>query len=252
VSSSPAGGLTRIGLLGGMSWQSSAVYYRRLNELVQQRVGGQASAPLILWSVDFAQIEAWQRAGDWDAQGRLLGEAAAALQGAGAQAVALATNTLHIVASQITERITVPFIDLIDVTAAAVEQRAFSTVGLLATGYTMTSDLYPSRLVGHGTQTLVPDEADRETVHRIIYAELVHGIVRPESKAAYLDVVRRLVDRGAQAVILGCTEIELLLRDGDAAVPLLDTTELHCLALADVILDNAPATKQLSSVDRSN
>jgi aspartate racemase len=232
--------LTRIGVLGGMSWQSTAVYYRRLNELVQQAAGGHASAPLLLWSVDFAEIEAYQRAGDWDAQGRLLGEAAHRLQAAGAGAIALGTNTLHIVAEQITERITVPFIDLVDVTADAAQQRGFSAVGLLATGYTMDSDLYPSRLSTRGVRTLIPEEDDRGLVHRIIYDELVHGIVSESSRADYLAVIGRLVQRGAQAIILGCTEIELLVHDGDAAVPFLDTTELHCVALAEIILSGVP------------
>jgi aspartate racemase len=232
--------LTRIGLVGGTSWQSTAIYYRRLNELIAQRVGGHASAPLILWSVDFSEIEALQRAGDWDAQGQLLGEAAALLEAAGAQAVALCANTLHLVSGQVTERLSVPFIDLIDVTADAVEQGGYGTVGLLATGYTMNSELYPSRLAARGVKTLVPDEDDRATVHGIIYDELVRGVVTDESRAAYLGVIDRLVERGAEAVILGCTEIELLGLDRDAPVALLDTTELHCLALADVILHGAP------------
>jgi aspartate racemase len=233
--------LRRLGLLGGMSWQSSAGYYRRLNELVQGRVGGHASAPLVLWSVDFAEIEALQRAGDWDGQGRVLAQAARGLQAAGVDAIALATNTLHIVSGAITDAITVPFVDLIDVAASAVAAAGYERVGLLATDYTMTSDLYPARLAGRGVATLVPDEADRATVHRVIYDELVRGVVTDRSRAQYLDVIERLVARGAQAVLLACTEIGLLLRDGDASVPLLDTTELHCAALVEVILDGALA-----------
>ena len=239
--------LTRVGLLGGMSWQSTAVYYRRLNELVQARVGGHASAPLILWSVDFAEIEALQRADDWPAQGRLLNDAARRLEQAGAQAVALATNTLHLVADQITAGLGVPFVDLIDVAGDAVAAGGFDTVGLLATGYTMGSDLYPSRLAARGVRTLVPEGADRELVHGIIYAELVKGIVTDASRQAYLGVIDRLIARGAQAVILGCTEIELLLSDGDAPVPLLDTTELHCQVLIDVIVNGVPATTGATS-----
>jgi aspartate racemase len=229
--------VNRVGLLGGMSWESTAVYYRLLNEAVHERVGGHASAPLVVWSVDFAEIEALQQAGDWAEQGRILGEAAAALQRAGVDAIALATNTLHLVADDITARIDVPFIDLIDVVGAATEAAGHQRVGILATGYTMDSDLYPSRLAKFGAEVLVPDVDDRAEVHRVIFEELVHGVVRHESRAAYLAVIDRLVERGADAVILACTEIGLLVRDGDAAVPLLDTTALHCAALTDVMIN---------------
>ncbi len=228
--------LTRIGLLGGMSWESTAVYYRLLNELVHERVGGHASAPVLVWSVDFAEIEALQRAGDWDEQGRILGEAAWALQQAGVEAVALGTNTLHLVADAITARITVPFVDLIDVVGKAVADAGHRRVGLLATGYTMASDLYPNRLAKHDVDVLVPDERDRALVHGVIFDELVHGVVRDESRAAYLDVVARLAAGGVDAVVLGCTEIDLLLHDGDAAVPLLDSTRLHCETLTDIMI----------------
>jgi aspartate racemase len=229
--------VTQIGLLGGMSWESSALYYRQLNRLVHARVGGHASAPLVLWSVDFAEIEALQRAGDWDAQGRILAGAAARLEACGVGAIALATNTLHLVADQITAAISVPFIDLIDVAASAVADAGHRTVGLLATNYTMTSDLYPNRFAKHGIDVVVPDEADRALVHRVIYDELLHGVLSDECRAAYLQVIDRLVDRGADAVLLACTEIGLLLVDGDARVPLVDTTLVHCEALADVIIN---------------
>jgi aspartate racemase len=229
--------VNRVGLLGGMSWESTAVYYRLLNEAVHERVGGHASAPLVVWSVDFAEIETLQRAGDWAEQGRILGEAAAALQRAGVDAIALATNTLHLVADDITARIDVPFLDLIDVVGAATEAAGHQRVGVLATGYTMDSDLYPSRLAKFGAQVLVPAADDRAEVHRVIFEELVHGVVREESRAAYLAAIDRLVERGAEAVILACTEIGRLLRDGDAAVPLLDTTALHCAALTDVMIN---------------
>jgi aspartate racemase len=231
--------LTRVGLLGGMSWESTAAYYRLLNESVHERVGGHASAPVVVWSVDFAEIEALQRAGDWAEQGDILGHAAAALEGAGVEAIALATNTLHVVANDITARIDVPFIDLIDVVGAAIERAGHRTVGILATAYTMDSDLYPSRLEKYGADVVVPEAADRADVHRIIYEELVHGVVRDESRTNYLEVIGRLVERGAEAVVLACTEIGLLLRDGDAAVPLLDTTPLHCAAITDVIINGA-------------
>jgi aspartate racemase len=229
--------LTQLGILGGMSWESSALYYRQLNRLVQAQVGGHASAPLLLWSVEFSEIEAYQRAGNWDAQGELLAAAATKLEAAGVGAIALATNTLHLVADQITAAISVPFIDLIDTAAVAVADAGYRQIGLLATNYTMTSDLYPARLAKHGIEVLVPDEADRAIVHGVIYDELLHGIVSDESRVAYLQVIHRLVDRGADAVLLACTEIGLLLADGDAPVPLVDTTLVHCEALADVIIN---------------
>ena len=232
--------LTTIGLLGGMSWQSSAVYYRELNERVQQRRGGHTSAPLLLFSVDFAEIEALQRAGDWVAQGFILAEAAARLEAAGAGAIALATNTLHLVADQITARLSVPFIDLVDVTTAAVTERAFTTVGLLATAYTMSSELYPARLAQHGVAMLLPDEAGGAEVQRIIYDELLKGVVTDDSRTALLELIEDMRAQGAQAVLLGCTELAMLLGDGDGPLPLLDTTTLHCAALTEVIVNGAP------------
>jgi aspartate racemase len=233
----PAAGLHRVGLLGGMSWASTAAYYRMLNEFVADRIGGHASAPVTIHSVDFGQIEALQRAGDWPAQGRILAEAAAALERGGVEAVALATNTLHRVSDQIVAAISVPFVDLIDIVAAATA--GYDAVGLLATGYTMSSDLYPKRLAAFGTHVLVPDGADFDTVHRVIYDELVHDVVTEQSRAAYRDVIARLVDRGAQAIVLACTEIMLLVRAEDSPVPVVDTAELHCRALTDFIITGA-------------
>jgi aspartate racemase len=224
----------RLGLLGGMSWQSTAVYYRLLNESVGARVGGHASAPVTVHSVEFGEIEQYQRAGDWPPQGRILAEAAAGLERSGVEAIALGTNTLHLVADQITDAISVPFIDLIDVVASAVQ--SYETVGLLATGYTMTSDMYPKRLAGFGTGVVVPDEADRETVHDIIYRELVRGVVTDQSRAAYREVMARLVERGAQAILLACTEIDLLVGTDDASVPVYDTTALHCAVLTEFMI----------------
>jgi aspartate racemase len=229
--------LTRVGLLGGMSWESTAVYYRMLNELVHEQVGGHASAPLLLWSADFAEIETLQRADDWAAQGEILAAAAAALQVAGAEVIALATNTLHLVADTITARIDVPFVDLIDVVGRAAADAGYRKVGVLATGYTMASELYPNRLAKFGVDVVMPEPADRAEVHRVIFDELVHGVVKDESRVRYLQVVDRLIGQGAQAVVLACTEIDLLLADGDAPVPLLDSSRLHCETLADVIIN---------------
>ncbi|MEP6853517.1 MAG: aspartate/glutamate racemase family protein [bacterium] len=237
--------LARIGLIGGMSWQSSAVYYRRLNQLVAEVRGGHASAPVTIHSVDFADIEALQRAGDWAGQGRILAGAALALERGGVAAVALATNTLHLVAGDITAAISVPFVDLIDVVAEAVT--GMPTVGLLGTAYTMGSDLYSDRLAAVGTDVLVPDVAERELVHRVIYDELVHGIVLEESRAAYRDVLAHLADRGARTVILGCTEIGLLIGPDDVDVAVLDTTELHCRTLTDVMINGRVPTSRIAA-----
>jgi aspartate racemase len=236
-------GLTPIGLLGGMSWQSTATYYRELNERVNAAGGGHTSAPLVLWSVEFGEFERLQRAGDWPAMGRILADAAGRLEAAGVGAIALATNTLHLVADQITADLTVPFIDLIDVTAAAVTERGLRTVGLLATGYTMGSDLYPARLAQHGVSMLLPDEAGRAEVQRIIYDELIAGVVADDSRAALVELIEDMRAQGAQAVILGCTELAMLLADGrddSGPLPLLDTTTLHCAALTEVIVNGAP------------
>ena len=229
------GGLRRVGLLGGMSWSSTAIFYRLLNEMVQERVGGHASAPLTIWSVEFAGIERLQRAGDWPTQGAILARAARALQDSGATAIALATNTLHLVSADIVAAIDVPFVDMIDIVSKEVSGRGFAKVGILATDYTMGSSLYPDRLSALGVDVLVPSEDDRREVHRVIYDELVHNVITDESRAVYLGVVDRLVEQGADAVLLACTEIGLLLQDGDAAVPLLDTSVLHCQALTDFI-----------------
>lgn len=221
----------RLGLLGGMSWQSTAGYYRLLNESVAARAGGHASAPVTVHSVDFAEIEALQRAGDWPAQAAILARAARALERGGAEAVALATNTLHLVADQITAAIDVPFIDLIDVVARATAR--YERVGLLATGYTMAGELYPKRLAQFGTEVLVPTGDDFDTVHRVIYDELVQGVFAGPSREAYRAVMARLVERGADAIVLACTEIGLLVSGTDATVPVLDTTALHCAALTE-------------------
>ncbi|MDP9115804.1 MAG: aspartate/glutamate racemase family protein [Actinomycetota bacterium] len=228
--------MRRVGLLGGMSWQSSLHYYRLLNEMVQQRVGGHASAPLVLWSADFAEIEALQQAGDWTAAGEILATAAQGLQRCGVQAIALATNTMHVVADEISDRIDVGFIDLVDVVGKAVTDAGLRTVGLLGTGYLMASDLYPARLGALGVDVLLPEEPDRADVHRVIFDELVHGVLSAAARNTYLAIIDRLVSRGAEAVVLACTEIGLLLTDGDAAVPLLDSTLLHCAALSDFIV----------------
>ncbi|NJC68592.1 aspartate/glutamate racemase family protein [Planosporangium thailandense] len=222
-----------IGLLGGMSWESSAEYYRLANELVRDRLGGLHSARLLLYSVDFAEIAELQAAGRWDDAAEILAAAAKALETAGADLLLLCTNTMHKVAGRIQGAVGVPMLHIADTAAAAVRGAGLTTVGLLATAFTMEQDFYRDHLARHGLTLLVPDEADRALVHRVIYDELCRGIVREESRAAYRDVIARLVGRGAQGVILGCTEIELLIGPEDSAVPVFPTTRLHVEAAVD-------------------
>ena len=216
-----------IGLIGGMSWESSAEYYRLLNQGVRARHGATASARCILWSFDFAEIEALQRAGDWDALTDRMVDAARRVEGAGADLLLICTNTMHKMAPQVEAAITIPLLHIVDPAARRIVDAGLSKVALLGTAFTMEQDFYRDRLAQHGLDVLVPDTADRATVHRIIYDELVAGIVTGDSRAAYRDIIARLVGQGAQAVILGCTEIMLLIRPEDGAVPLFDTTALH-------------------------
>lgn len=228
---------TMVGLIGGMSWESSAQYYRLINEQVREARGGVHSARLLLWSFDFAQIEALQAAGDWDGAGTLLVDAAQRLELAGASAVVICTNTMHRLADTVQAAIGVPLLHIADPTATAVKAAGIQRIGLLGTAFTMEQAFYTGRLERqHGLQVVVPDSADRVLVHRVIYEELVRGHVLPASREAYRGVMRRLVERGAQGIILGCTEIMLLVADDDAGVPLFDTTALHAQAAAQHLL----------------
>jgi aspartate racemase len=225
-----------IGLLGGMSWESSALYYRLLNEAVRDRLGGLHSARCVLLSVDFAEIERLQVTGEWDRAGELLAADAEALEGAGAELVLLCTNTMHRVAPAIDAALTVPLLHIGDVTADAVTVAGLRRVGLLGTAFTMEQPFLSDRLAGRGVHVLVPDPVDRERVHRVIYDELVLGVVRDESRQAVLAVVERLMAEGAEGVVLGCTELELLLGQDDVAVPVFPTTRLHVEAAVAVAL----------------
>jgi aspartate racemase len=225
-----------MGLIGGMSWESTLGYYRLVNEGVKRRLGGLHSARLVLYSVDFDAIERLQRAGDWDAAGVMLAQAARALERAGAEFLVLCTNTMHKVAPAIEAAVAIPLLHIADPTAAAIEAAGCTRVGLLGTRFTMEQAFYRDRLRERGLDVLVPDEAARERVHRVIYDELCLGVVREESRAAYRDIMRELVARGAEAIILGCTEIALLVGAADAAVPLFDTTALHAQAAVDASL----------------
>ncbi|NMY40392.1 aspartate/glutamate racemase family protein [Pseudomonas sp. WS 5013] len=223
-----------IGLLGGMSWESTLPYYRHINEAVRERLGGLHSARLVLYSLDFHEIEALQRQGDWAAAGTLLADAARRLESAGADFLLLCTNTMHKVADAIEAASALPLLHIADPTAAAIQAAGLQRVGLLGTRFTMEQPFYRQRLEDrHGIQVLVPDEPDRAEVHRVIYEELCRGVVSEVSRQAYRQVITRLVARGAQAVILGCTEIGLLVRADDAEVPLFDTCVLHAQAAAE-------------------
>jgi aspartate racemase len=226
-----------IGLLGGMSWESSASYYAEVNRLVAQRLGGLHSARLVLMSVDFAQIEALQRAEDWDAAGSILADAASNLEAAGADLLVLCTNTMHQVADAITAATRVPFLHIADPTAARIVADGHHRVGLLGTRFTMERGFYRDRLTDRfDLEVVVPGPDDRAEVDRIIFDELVLGRIDPDSRGRYLDVIDRLVADGAQAIILGCTEIGLLVDASHTDVPLYDTTQLHALAAVDAAL----------------
>jgi aspartate racemase len=225
-----------IGLLGGMSWESSALYYRLLNEAVRARLGGLHSARCVLLSVDFAEIERLQVAGDWETAAQVLAADARSVQAAGAEFLVLCTNTMHKVADALSDALDVPLLHIGDVTAAAVLAAGLQRVGLLGTAYTMEQPFLVDRLAAHGLEVLVPEPDDRAEVHRVIYQELCLGVVREESREAYRGVVDRLVARGAEGVVLGCTEIELLIGAGDVAVPVFPTTSLHVEAAVTAAL----------------
>lgn len=225
-----------IGMLGGMSWESTAEYYRLANELVRARRGGFHSARILLDSLDFADVEALQAQGRWAEAGEDLARRAVALEVAGADLLVLATNTMHKVAPQIEAATTVPLLHIGDATASAVTSAGKHRVGLLGTAFTMTDTFLTDRLASHGLDVIVPEGEDVEAVHRVIYDELVHGIVREDSRRRYQDVIARLVARGAHGVVLGCTEIELLVRPDDSPVPVFPTTRLHVSAAVEAAL----------------
>lgn len=230
-----------IGILGGMSWQSTAHYYRRINEGVQARLGGLHSARILLASVDFADIESLQAAGDWDGAGRRLAGHACALEQAGADFLLLATNTMHRCADDITGAIDIPFLHLADATAEAIVQRGIGRVGLLGTRYTMEQPFYRQRLEAHGIAVDVPNDGERAHLNRIIFEELCLGIVTDESRRALQRMIRSLSDGGALAVIAGCTEITMLIDQDNSPLPLFDTTAIHCDAAVERALEDAGA-----------
>ncbi len=216
-----------LGLIGGMSWESTQTYYRLINQKVRDELGGLHSAKIVLYSVDFAEIEALQHKGDWQATAEILGSVGRSVESAGADVLVLCTNTMHKVASEIEQAVSIPLLHIADATANVLEQDGITCVGLLGTRFTMEQTFYIGRLEQRGIQVVVPDELQRERIHSVIYDELCRGVVNPDSKTDYLDVIASLTERGAQGVILGCTEIGLLVQAADTEVRLYDTTEIH-------------------------
>ncbi len=226
-----------IGLLGGMSWESTVVYYREINRIVNERLGGHHSAKIILHSVDFDEIVQLQHAGDWNGTAEILADAAESLERAGAQLLVICTNTMHKAAPQIQQRVKLPLVHIADATADVIKRSGIKTVGLLGTKFTMEQDFYKGRLEDqHDLTVIVPEQADREIVHRVIYDELCQGKVVDASRDQYRRIVANIVERGARGVILGCTEIGLLIGDRNVSVPTFDTTAIHARAAVDFAL----------------
>jgi aspartate racemase len=228
-----------IGLIGGMSWESTLSYYQAINLGVKQRLGGLHSAKLAMISVDFAEIEKLQHIGDWAATADILSQAAKNLEAAGADGFIICTNTMHKVADLVAAEVGIPLLHIADATAEVLKQDGLSKVGLLGTGFTMQQAFYKGRLAEHGIDVLIPEQQQIQLVHSVIYDELCLGIITPESKKAYLDIVHDLASRGAEAVILGCTEIGLLIQPSDTTVALYDTTKIHADAALEFMF--APA-----------
>ncbi|WP_107839333.1 aspartate/glutamate racemase family protein [Metasolibacillus meyeri] len=218
-----------IGLIGGMSWESSAEYYRIINQEIKKRLGGLHSAKCVLYSVDFQEIEHYQAEGAWEKAGDVLANAALSLQKAGADFIVICTNTMHKVVEQIEEQISIPILHIADATATQIKKINISTIGLLGTKYTMEHDFYKARIEASGINVLIPSQAERARINQIIFEELCLGIIQPTSRTFYQEVIHNLVAAGAEGVILGCTEIGLLVKKDDASIPLFDTTVIHAL-----------------------
>jgi aspartate racemase len=228
--------LKTIGLIGGMSWESSVKYYKVINEEVKERLGGLHSAKCLLYSVDFEEIERYQAEGDWESAGRALGEVASSLEKAGAEFIVICTNTMHKVIDHVEARINIPVLHIADATANEIQRADMKTVGLLGTAYTMEQDFYKSRIQSNGINVLVPDKEERNTINNVIFEELCLGKMEQSSKEYFKSVIQKLVDRGAEGVILGCTEIGLLIKPDDSEVPLFDTTVIHAIEAVNTAL----------------
>ncbi len=228
-----------IGLIGGMSWESTQFYYRQINEGIRNRLGGLHSAKILMHSVDFAPIEAMQNAGDWDAAAEILSQAAKSLEAGGAEFFLICTNTMHKIAAVVEKSVDIPLLHIADATANALRADRVSRIGLLGTAFTMEQSFYKGRLSQqHGIEVIVPESVDRETVHNIIYQELCLGIVKPASKQTYLQIIDRLRQQDVEGVILGCTEICMLVSQADTEIKLYDTTAIHALEAVNYALRN--------------
>ncbi|CAA9375579.1 MAG: Aspartate racemase [uncultured Nocardioidaceae bacterium] len=234
--------MQRIGLIGGMSWESTALYYRLANQLVAERLGGLHSADVVMRSIDFAVMEQLQSRGEWAEAGTMLAEVAVELEGAGAELLVLCTNTMHKVAATIEAAVDIPLVHVVDATAQAVRAAGTTSVGLLGTAFTMEDHFYRDRLISHGIDVIVPETDDRRVVHRVIYDELCRGILSESSRQQFQAIMGRLVDSGAAGIVLGCTEIELLVKQEDTDVPVFPTTRIHVSAAVDAALADVSAT----------
>jgi aspartate racemase len=226
-----------IGLIGGMSWESSLEYYRIINEEVKAKLGGLHSAKCILYSVDFEEIERCQAEGDWESSGKLLGDAALSLEKAGAEMILICTNTMHKVIGYIEEKVSLPILHIADSTAKQIQKSKISTVGLLGTKYTMEQDFYKTRIETNGIKVLIPSEEDRKVINKVIYEELCLGEIQQSSRDYYKKVIKGLVGDGAEGIILGCTEIGLLVKPEDSEVPLFDTAVIHAIESVNMALE---------------
>jgi aspartate racemase len=226
-----------IGILGGMSAASTQIYYRELCKLARSRLGGLHSPELLIRSLDFARIEALQMKGDWDTAGAILNDEAKALERGGAHVIVLATNTMHKLAAQMMAGVKIPFVHIADATAQAIKGRGLRSPGLMATAFTMEQSFYTDRLIAAGLNPILPNDVDRAETHRIIYEELCKDVTTKQSTAAYVAIAGRLAEAGADSLILGCTEVGMLLNQGNVAVPVFDTTLIHCAAALDYALE---------------
>ncbi|MBU3917111.1 aspartate/glutamate racemase family protein [bacterium] len=228
-----------IGLLGGMSWESTATYYREINESIKKVLGGFHSAKIALYSVDFAEIEKLQQLGDWNRMAMILGDAAKRIEAGGADFILICTNTMHKVAPEIEKRISIPLLHIADATAEVIKKDAFSKVGLLGTRFTMEQDFYKGRLEKlYGIEVIIPEASDRDLVHTVIYNELCLGKISADSRKEFIRITKDLSQRGAEGVILGCTEIALLIQQRHTSVPLFDTTKIHAESAVEKALEN--------------
>jgi aspartate racemase len=228
-----------IGMIGGMSWESSIEYYRIINEATKEKLGGLHSAKSVMVSVDFAEIEILQSEGRWDDATQVMVEAARQVEAGGADFLVICTNTMHKMATEVEKAIHIPLLHIADATARAIKAHGLGVVGLLGTKFTMEENFYRGRLADrHGLKVLIPEPEDREMIHRVIYDELVLGMIKPESRKQYKQIIEKLIAAGAQGIILGCTEIGLLVKEGDSLVPLFDTTTIHAITAVEYALSD--------------